>query len=57
MYINDLNSAYLYEHERRSDEIRAAGDHHLRTSRLKNKPKVFLTLVVPVLFIIIWIVF
>jgi len=55
MYINDLNSAYVYEHERRTDEMKAAKHSHLLPPEAHNKHKKYLTLIVLVLFIIIWV--
>jgi len=55
MYINDLNSAYIYEHERRTDEMKAARHSHLLPPEAHNKHKKYLTLIVLVLFIIIWV--
>ena len=56
MYINDLNSAYLYEHERRADEMQTARHGQGLTFKRKNKQKELLALIVFTLFIIIWVV-
>ena len=56
MYTHDLNSAYSYEHERRTDEMRAAGQSELLTPGLKSKHKGLFKLIVVVLLIIVWIV-
>jgi hypothetical protein len=41
MYTNDLNSAYEYERERRSDERRAATESQ-RAHGLRSKPRIVL---------------
>ena len=43
MYTNDLNNAYIYESERRKDEMRAAMESQLLRG-LGGKPKVSLPL-------------
>jgi hypothetical protein len=55
MYMNDLNSTYIYEHERRLDEMRESTSGHLlprKTDRRDMRILIVLALLVLVWFIL-----
>ena len=56
MYINDLNSTYLYERERRTDEMQIAQQSQILPFKRKNKPKELPMLIVLVTSIIVWLI-
>ena len=57
MYSNDLNNAYLYEHERRIDEMRTAAQGYFSNYKRRSKHKEVVISVISILLITIWFVF
>ena len=54
MYLNDLNNSYVYESERRADEMREAALDQLLPTRKNHSAKVMM--IILIISILIWLV-